>query len=89
VSYYDNITFCSYSKDVPQGEHYAILFFGSSEDGYGGQRPCPTEYRVYKDRKSWEDAILEENGKPYHNGFVPLVANRPKIEVKINIQVTP
>jgi len=85
--------------DVPQGEHYAIVVFGSiwipgderSRTNPGHGYPEHTEprvmYIVFKDREEWEREIHRRMVNDKSNDWVPIVARRAKVEARVEVKV--
>jgi len=95
-------TYVNDPKDIPTGEHYAILFSRSTfvpgdersrtnpGHGYGDETVKSWDYVVYPNRQEWEKEISELS-KPANyqrNRFVPLISSRPVVEMSIVVKIT-
>ena len=90
--------FASCPEDVPMGEHFAILCSRSiyipgdersrtnPSHGYPERTEQSWSYEVYENKQKWQDAI---EWKTLHDEkFVPIHANRPKVEKVIFVETT-
>lgn len=88
-------------KDVPEGEHYAILYFSSifvpgdersrTNPGHGyGERNEPTvEYVVFKDRASWEKQVKEHmTVQNPRNNWKAIKVTPAVVETKITLNIS-
>lgn len=75
-------------RDMPEGEHYAILQTASHsiDDGRGGyyQEPYLT-YRVWQDRSDWEAAIRDLI--TYNKSFRAIHVTPARIKVEVNVGI--
>lgn len=88
---YDDHVLVRGTSDVPDGQHYAILFFKTiympaQGHGYDAYSEGATDYVIYKTREAWEQAI---KGEQVYGGraFIPIVGTKPKVETKVSIDI--
>lgn len=91
---YNNAIFVSQCKDVPAGEHFAIVIESSyTSRGYDRGDPDYSsnylEYRAYLKREDWEAAIKElETDKGYgRKNYKALFVRPAKIGVVVDVKV--
>lgn len=90
--------FAHLPEDVPFGEHFAILqcksiYIPGDErsrtnpgHGYPASSEDCWEYHVYENRQKWQEAI--EYKTIQGEKFVPIHANRPKVEKRVFVETT-
>ena len=83
-----DVTYIKKAIDIPSSEHYAIIVDHSvsTDDGYHGYSiENYFEYRVYKTREAWEEAIraLHERNSTSFKAMQVIPAT-VKVEIKIN-----
>lgn len=100
MAHYNDHTYVHSPNDLPPGEHFLILTFGTitipgderSRTHPGHGYPESTEHTttvvVYKTRAAWEEEIkrLTEEKHSYKS-WVPLIARRPSVTTTVSVSV--
>ena len=88
-------------SDLPPGEHYAILVFGSVHipgdersrthpgHGYPAHSEPKVEYIVFTGREAWEQEVKRRAVDGYAGGdWVPVIVRRATVTMAVNVSVS-
>lgn len=87
-------TYAHSSSQVPDGDHFAIIYFRSvtipkQGHGYPEYDESVCDYVVFPDRESWEAAVREESLSTYgRKNFKPIFARSAKIETQVKVNIS-
>jgi len=97
---YSSVKYCHYAKDIPEGDHFAIVVNRSitipgderSRTNPGHGYPESTEhffeYIAYTDRVEWEEEIRKRMTATYGNkDFVALKVEKASIKLQTIVTV--
>jgi hypothetical protein len=100
---YGEKTYVSDVKDLPEGEHFAIMEFDSiwiegdersrtnPGHGYPGYSENVVRYTIYHKREDWESEIhsrtVATNSYATKKNWVALIAKRPSIKTTVTVEI--
>lgn len=99
MSIYDNKKWIHSSKDVPNTEHYAILYFSSFTvpgdersrtapgHGYPEHTEDTVEYVVFSTKEAWENEIKDNMLSTYRKDFKAIHVTPASVSTKIDVSV--
>lgn len=86
-------------KDIPEGEHYAIIEFGSISipgdersrtnpgHGYPARTEAKTDYIVFNDKEGWLHEIKERTERKSNYEWIAVHSRRVKITTDVKVDV--
>jgi len=98
MSYLHNTIFVHSKKEVPEGEHYAILIFGQINipgdersrthpgHGYPAHMVSNIEYRAFTKKEDWEAEIVSMEKDPHHKKYIATKIKPATTTVKVEVQ---
>jgi hypothetical protein len=100
---YGDKTYVNEVKDLPEGEHFAIMEFDSiwiegdersrtnPGHGYAGHSENVVRYTIYKKRDDWEAEIhsrtVAKNSYSSTKNWVALVAHKASIKTTVTVEI--
>jgi len=98
--FYQGRKFVSSPEDLPPGEYFIILTFGTitipgdersrTHPGHGYPESTETTIscEVYETREGWEAEIQRRTTAKYESrGWVPLIARRPSLNTTVTVHI--
>ena len=98
--FYQGRKYVSSPNDLPPGEHYVILTFGSITipgdersrthpgHGYPESTQNTTEVQVYETKEGWEAEIQRLTTDRYsYKSWVPLIVRRPTLKTTVSVDI--